>query len=39
MPVKEMTDPDATLDGSDVLFTGQEFFIGRLSIAAMDFEI
>ena len=24
----EITDPMATLDGSDVLFTGREFFVG-----------
>ncbi|XP_008332317.1 N(G),N(G)-dimethylarginine dimethylaminohydrolase 1 [Cynoglossus semilaevis] len=28
MNVVEMTDENATLDGGDVLFTGQEFFVG-----------
>ena len=26
--IAEVTDPKATLDGGDVLFTGREFFVG-----------
>ena len=29
LPVMEIEDPSATLDGGDVLFTGKEFFIGQ----------
>lgn len=28
LPTVEITDPKATLDGGDVLFTGREFFVG-----------
>ena len=28
LPIVEIADPNATLDGGDVLFTGQEFFVG-----------
>lgn len=28
MPIVEITNPKATLDGGDVLFTGHEFFVG-----------
>ncbi|CAM5999691.1 unnamed protein product [Sphagnum balticum] len=28
LPIIEMADPRATLDGGDVLFTGREFFVG-----------
>lgn len=28
IPIKDITDFAATIDGSDVLFTGQEFFVG-----------
>lgn len=31
LPIFEMKNPDATLDGGDVLFTGREFFIGLSS--------
>lgn len=28
LPIMEIADPKATLDGGDVLFTGREFFVG-----------
>lgn len=28
LPIMEIADPSATLDGGDVLFTGREFFVG-----------
>lgn len=28
LPMVEIADPKATLDGGDVLFTGREFFVG-----------
>jgi len=28
LPIVELSDPNATIDGGDVLFTGREFFVG-----------